>query len=376
MTQATSTRVLLVEDEFDDAMAVKRSLRPTQGAAERYALAHASTLAQGIAHLRQAPVDVLLLDLRLPDSDGPGTVAQLRARDSRVPMVVFTGTSDPDVAARAIEAGADEYLVKSDLRDGVLRETLRHAIERRRRISPPETPSQRDPRDTQRILLHELKSLHTSILGNARIIQREIRERGFLRQRADALLGAARTAGDLIQRICASAEEVEDTTRLLALSALVLRTEPLLRAVLPVGVHLSLDLASDPVLVPACAESLRRVLLELVVNAAEAIGEVGGRIEVQTGHVQLAASEIAKIRAPGEFAPGPHAWLEVRDDGAGMDASTHARLPEPGFSTKGAGRGRGLELVRDTLARHRAGLRVESRPTEGTAFRIFLPARS
>ena len=74
------------------------------------------------------------------------------------------------------------------------------------------------------------------------------------------------------------------------------------------------------------------------------------------------------------LAPGPHAWLEVRDDGGGIDPATRARLFERGFSTKGAGRGCGLGQVLEILAQHRAGLRVRSRSAVGSAFRVFLPS--
>jgi len=373
--ETSPTRVLLVEDEISDALVVKLSLYREGAASERFDVEHAATLAEGIVHLGRAQVDVLLLDLQLPDSDGPATVAQLRKRDQHVPMVVFTGTNDPDVAARAFEAGADEYLVKDDLQAGLLRRTLRHAIERRRSCSSGVPASgARDSLDDQRFLLHDLKNLHTSILGNARILQREVREQRFLRQRADSLLGAARTAIDLIHRLSAGVEGAQDAPRPLELSALVRGAEPLLRAVLPEHVDLRFDLASNPALVDVCPESIRRILLELVVNAVEAIGDAEGNVEVRTGHALLGASDLAELVATGHLAAGPHAWLEVRDDGGGFDVATCARLFERGFSTKSTGRGRGLGQVLEILARHRAGLRVRSRLAEGSAFRILLPS--
>ena len=376
MMEASPTRVLLVEDEISDALVVKLSLNREGTTSERFDVEHAASLAEGIVRLGRARVDVLLLDLRLPDSDGPATVVHLRKRDPHVPMVVFTGTDDPEVAARAFEAGADEYLVKDDLQAGLLRRTIRHAIERRRACSSdvPASGAQSFG-DDQRFLLHDLKNLHTSILGNARILQREVREEGFLRQRADSLLGAARTAIDLIHRLCACAEGAQEASRQLDLSALVREAEPLLRAVLPERVDLRCDLATVPALVGVCPESIRRILLELVVNAVEAIGDVEGNVEVRTGHALLAETELGELVATTEVAAGPHAWLEVRDNGGGFDAATRARLFERGFSSKGPGRGRGLGQVLEILARHRAGLRVRSRLSEGSAFRILLPIR-
>jgi signal transduction histidine kinase len=375
MIESPPTRVLLVEDELSDALIVKRSLQREHSAGECFDVQHAATLAEGIVHLRGAPVDVLLLDLRLPDSDGPATVAQLRESDRHVPIVVFTGTDDPEVAARVFEAGADEYLVKDDLNAGLLRRTMRYAIERRRTCdSETRVAASPDRHADQRFLLHDLKNLHTTILGNARILQREVREAGFLRERADSLVGAARTAADLIHKLCEGAEAAPESRRLLDLSALVRGAEPLLRAALPENALLDFDLASDPATVAACPESIRRILLELVVNALEAIGDTSGRVTVRTGHALLAKAELAELVATTPLAPGPHAWLEVRDDGCGFDPVTRAQLFERGFSTKGAGRGRGLGQVLEILAQHRAGLRVRSRPAVGSTFRIFLPS--
>ena len=371
--QPGPTRVLLVEDEATDALVVQRSLRHGSRARERFALKHAATLAQGIEQLSRNGVDVLLVDMGLPDSDGPATVARLREQDRRVPLIVFTGDDDPRLVARAFEAGADEYLVKCDLHTALLRRTIRHAIERRRRAPPAPDPQAAEPQDGHRGLLHHLKNLQTSILGNARLLQREIREEGFVAERVEALLGAARTAADLLRQI-ADAEDPDEAVRPLELSEFVRGAEPLLRAVVPERVELRLDLAPDLAPVSIFPDAMRRVVLELVVNAVEAIGESDGRVEIRTGHSLLSESEIPGLIAPEAIAPGPHTWLEVRDDGCGFNGDTHARLFERGFSTKGSGRGHGLDQVQGALARQRAALLVRSRPKSGSAFRILLPA--
>jgi len=373
---AAPTRVLLVDDEITDALLVQRSLRAGGGSGECFSLQHAVTLAQGIEHLDRSPVDVLLLDLQLPDSVGATTIARLRERDRRIPLVVLTGRDDPELVGRAFEAGADEFLVKRDLHAGLLRRTLRHAIERRRaQPAPAVAPLAADRLDGSGGLLHDLKNLHTSILGNAQILERETRGQGFLRQRVAALLGAARIAADLIRRISEEGDAGEEKVELLELSALVGRCEALLRAVVPERIALQLDLAADLAPIAAAPEAMRRVLLELVVNAVEAIGDAEGRIVVRTGSAELAASDVRALAAAREIAPGPHAWFEVRDDGAGFDRATLARLFDRGYSTKGVGRGQGLGHVREILAGCRAGLLVCSRPSEGSAFRVVLPAR-
>jgi signal transduction histidine kinase len=375
MDAAPATRVLLVEDEVADALVVQRSLCQGGRSLQHFAVERAATLAQGIEHLGRGPVDVLLLDLCLPDSDGPVTVARLREQDRSIPLVVFTGDEDPRLVARAFEAGADEYLVKRDLDAALLRRTIRHAIERRRaRLSSEPRSNGSQAADRQRGLLHDLKNIQTSILGNARILHRELRREGFLSQRVEALLGAARTAKNLIRRI-AEAEDDEEAARPLELSAFVRSAQPMLRAVLPERIELRLALAPNLSAVSVCPDAMRSVLLELVVNAVEAMGDSGGCIEIRTGQTLVADSEIPGLVAPGGITPGLHAWFEVRDDGRGFARETCAHLFERGFSTKGARRGNGLGHVRAILAGHRAGLLVRSQPRSGSAFRILLPTR-
>jgi CheY-like chemotaxis protein len=130
MRARAATRVLVVEDEPTDALMVRRSLlRSPDG--ERFEVRHATTLAEGLDHLRRDPADVLLLDLGLPDSDGLDTVRRVRDRAPDLPLVVLTGSDDPHLAARTRAAGADGHLVKGELGARLLRRVLLQAIESR-----------------------------------------------------------------------------------------------------------------------------------------------------------------------------------------------------------------------------------------------------
>jgi DNA-binding response OmpR family regulator len=126
------TRILLVEDEELDAESVSRALEA--GPLERggVALDHVVTLQEGLDRLAKGDVDVVLLDLNLPDSSGVATILSLREHDGRVPLVVFTCAGDEDTAVAALEAGAQDYLVKDELGGPLLRRAIRYAIERRR----------------------------------------------------------------------------------------------------------------------------------------------------------------------------------------------------------------------------------------------------
>jgi signal transduction histidine kinase len=373
--EAASTRVLLVEDEPIDVLLVDRSLR-REGTDQRFEVRHAFTLAQGLAQLQRDAVDVLLVDLALPDSEGSDTVSRVRDRNRRVPLVVFTGSDDPELAARTFEAGADEYLVKGGFDAALLRRTIHHAIERRRlrlRTDPPKPRRDRDLRAEDSDLLHDLKNLHTCILGNAEILQREMGDRDWIGRRAEALLGAARFAAELTQQLSARAIG-ERQARLVEPAQFLRGVEPLLRAAVPEHVELGLEIADRLPAISICAERVRGALLELVVNAVDAIGSAAGRIDVWAGTAVIDGGRRPDLVAPAGLAAGLHVCLEVSDTGVGFDLAGLPSLFERGFSTKGPDRGRGLSDLREILAEHRAGLWVRSQPGRGSAFRMLLPS--
>ena len=120
-------RVLLVEDDRDDALIILRHLREKP---DRFLVEHAVTVDAARQRLRAGGIDVVLLDLNLPDCRGPETVARMREGLTRVPIIVMTGVDDEHVALEAARAGAQDYLVKGQQRGEVLSRTLHYAVER------------------------------------------------------------------------------------------------------------------------------------------------------------------------------------------------------------------------------------------------------
>src|SRR5690606_23352201 len=122
--------ILLVEDNPGDARLCRELLR--EGFAEPFDLVHATTLADGIAALNQAPADVALLDLSLPDANGLGSVQEIAGRFPRLPIVVMSGLADEEVSLAALQTGAQDYLVKGQGDGTLIARAVRYAIERKR----------------------------------------------------------------------------------------------------------------------------------------------------------------------------------------------------------------------------------------------------
>ncbi len=130
MDSQAPIRVLLIEDNPGDRRLLQELLRETVSV--HIQLHHADSLSQGIQHLKKTPFDIVLLDLFLPDSQGFATFEQLHQQERNVPIVVTTGLNDETLALNAVQAGAQDYLVKGQITGELLVRSIRYAIERKR----------------------------------------------------------------------------------------------------------------------------------------------------------------------------------------------------------------------------------------------------
>ncbi len=133
------------------------------------------------------------------------------------------------------------------------------------------------------------------------------------------------------------------------------------------------DLAPSLPMIFGDATQIRQVVLNLVLNATESITQPRGRVVVSTGVAEYGVGAFAKSAAGGEPKPGTYVHVEVRDDGAGMDAATVAHMFDPFFTTKLAGRGLGMATVLGIMRGHDGAIDVESNPGRGTRVRVFFP---
>jgi diguanylate cyclase (GGDEF)-like protein/PAS domain S-box-containing protein len=129
MMSEKTIRILLVEDNAGDARLLREMLN--EPASCKYDLTHHESMEKAMTHLVANPVDIVLLDLGLPDAQGVGAVRRARAAAPRVPLVVLTGLDDESLAAQALQEGAQDYLIKGQIETRGLLRALRHAIERK-----------------------------------------------------------------------------------------------------------------------------------------------------------------------------------------------------------------------------------------------------
>jgi two-component system cell cycle sensor histidine kinase/response regulator CckA len=218
---------------------------------------------------------------------------------------------------------------------------------------------------------HEINNMVTVILGFSTLLLDSMRDdprAGDLRQ----IHRSATRAATITTQLLAFSRRQQLRQEVLDLNALVRGAEHMLRRVLGEDKVFAMHLAEDLGRVRADPDQMEQVLLNLTLNARDAMAD-GGTFAISTANETLPAGE--RGRSGDEPAPGPYVKLTVQDSGHGMDAATRARVFEPFFTTKPVGQGSGLGLatVFGIVRQNGGTVRVASAPGEGTTFSIYLP---
>ncbi|MBA4065920.1 MAG: hypothetical protein C0501_19820, partial [Isosphaera sp.] len=190
---------------------------------------------------------------------------------------------------------------------------------------------------------------------------------------ATVAAGTARAAG-LTRQLLAYAGKDHAAPRPVSVNDLVRQTADLIRVTVPRKVDVRLDLAPELPPVTADESQLHQVVMNLVINAGEAIGDAPGTVTVATGAREVTADELHSTPPGSPAGPGRHVVLTVTDTGCGMTPEVRARLFDPFYTTKFAGRGLGLSAVLGIVRGHGGAIRVDTRPLVGTRFTVLLPA--
>jgi len=220
---------------------------------------------------------------------------------------------------------------------------------------------------------HDFNNLLTAIMGNADLIASISKPESDERGAAEAILIGTHRAADLVAKMLAYSGGGRVVAERVDLDSLVREMVDLLGA--SVARHCTLTYhRSGPVpQVEADPTQIRQVVLNLIVNAAEAVDDNDGVITVETGRETLDQSISKQMTFGDQLQEGEYVYVDVVDNGSGMGEHTLARMFDPFFSTKDQGRGLGMAAVRGIVRSHHAALRVTSKEGQGTRFRVWFP---
>jgi PAS domain S-box-containing protein len=219
---------------------------------------------------------------------------------------------------------------------------------------------------------HDFNNMLMVIMASARFARESLAPDAPAQEDLGAVEEAARRAAQLTRQLLAFSRKQLLKPEMLDLNEVVRGLEPMLRRLIGEDIAVVMLPAAAPLPVLADPGQLEQVLVNLAVNARDAMPQ-GGRLVIQTSAVELSAAEVA--RRDGVVPPGPYVRLTVRDAGVGMDARTLAQIFEPFFTTKGPGEGTGLGLstVYGIVQQSGGSVSVTSAPGVGTTFEIDLP---
>ena len=218
---------------------------------------------------------------------------------------------------------------------------------------------------------HDFSNLLTVILGNAGVSLLDVPSDTPLRESLESIVATAERASGLCKQMMAYAGRGRFITEATDLNTIVQETGDLLRATVAKKAALEYDLHADVPAIDADPVQLQQVVMNLILNAADAIENGQGRIDVSTRLIEITDPTSMGLDF-GDMGTGDTCVrLAVADNGCGMAEATRNRIFDPFFTTKKGGRGLGLATVMGIIRGHRAGLRVESRPGEGTTFHVY-----
>lgn len=492
-------KILLVEDNPLEARLFQRALTDVWSRTRvnyKFEIVHAERLDRACQMLDTHRVDIILLDISLPDANGPENIDRIRHAAKHTPIILMTGLDDASIIAEAIRRGAHDCLVKSRLDGAHIARTIGHAVERHQLQSeiarqadtltrretnlqnmitasrdgmviidqddlicfvnettetllgkteadligqpfnfpistegtveidiirgernltlemvtteiewenqPSRLVSLRDVSDRKQLIndklllerrllesqrleslgimassiVHDFNNLLTAILGSAGAARMESPASSPLQEDLREIENSCQRAADICKQMLAySGSKAAFTVDPVDLNALVTETSALLHHSISKRATVKHNLESTGTAVLGDETQLRQIIMNLVINASEAIGTKNGNVQITTTSIEFTESNL-----PPEFKSGPtilqagrYACLEVADNGCGIPADVQKKIFDPFFSTKNSGRGVGLCAVAQIVKKHKGAITVHSQPNIGTTFRVYIP---
>ena len=222
-------------------------------------------------------------------------------------------------------------------------------------------------------IAHDLNNIHLVARGNAEFALALLDRDDDIRLSLENVVKAIDDAAHVLKHITAFAQG--GTTELYPYDLAMLLQEacPLLQSAVNAKIRLDVYAEHPGVLVAVDYHQIRQLLLNLVLNAAEAMGSREGSIQIEIGSTTLSTRDLDLCRVKDTARPGPFGFIRLTDNGPGMDEALLSRIFAPYFSTKLHGRGLGLAMVRTIVRLHGGALHVASVSGQGTTFTVLLP---
>ena len=381
--------LLLFEDNEVDADLVAKQLDQSKLDCK---ISIATHLADGIEQLKTGPFDLVLLNLKLPDSRGIDTLLTVMKASQDEVIIVLADTEDEALSLEALKFGAQDYLNKDRINGKGLRRSILYAIERTNLRRSLEARTEKIPYREAIIdnitnqqkakdellkseklesisllaggIAHDLNNMLTTILGNISMVGIELDGNQQHSTQLVAAEKAALQARLLTQQLLtfskgdALALEVTTVSEIVEECAqFILRGSK---------VKCSIEKGKEHWPVDADKGQISQVINNLIINANQAMPE-GGNIRIRIRNLQVRHSEVPALNT------GDYVCIELRDEGTGISPENLKKIFDPYFTTKKKGNGLGLASSYSIITTHKGTITAESSIGHGSTFRVYLP---
>jgi two-component system cell cycle sensor histidine kinase/response regulator CckA len=369
---SVAIRVLIVEDSEDDAALIARELR--RGGYELITQRVDSAEAMHAA-LNEGKWDIVICDFSMPQFSGNDALKLLRETGSEAPFIFVSGTIGEDTAIAALKQGAQDYLLKDNLKrliPAVQRELLESERRRQRSQLEREIEQLRKFEAMGRLaggVAHDFNNLLGIVTACTELLQDHVNDGGG--EYIQSIREAAKRGASLTRQLLAFSRKQQVQVQVIDLNERLKDISKLLRPLMGDDVEIILQLRSSVAIVEIDPGQLDQIVVNLAVNARDAMTR-GGKLIVESSVVEF---EEGLSQEHPSLTPGRYVMLAVSDNGCGMDETTRSHIFEPFFTTKEVGKGSGLGLATVYGIVKQAGghIWVYSEMDRGTTFKIYLP---
>jgi two-component system, cell cycle sensor histidine kinase and response regulator CckA len=373
----STIQLLLVEDAPDDEELLLRALRKA-GLDVRHQVV--DTRAGLETALQRQTWDIVVTDFSLPQFTGLEAAEWVRERGLELPVVLVSGVLSEEQAIEAMRAGIRDFVPKSGLtRLGPVIEREVSAYRARLQAEAEREWIEQRLRRMEQLgsigrvagaVAHDFNNLLTVIQAHAELLREDAPEHSDNGEEVAGILDAVRRAGHLTNQLLSFSRKSSQTREVVDLNRVIRDAEAMLRGIAKSDVHCEFALAPELWPVEIDVAQMGRVLVNLVLNAREAMPE-GGRLTVETRNVAI--DEPYVDGKPFRIPVGEYALLSLTDTGEGMDEATRSHIFEPFFTTKTEGTGLGLASVYGIVTQSRGHILAYSEVGRGTTFKVYLP---
>jgi len=369
-------KLLIVDDIPENLTVLYRTLH------DDYEVIGANNGQDALKLAQSAAPDLILLDIMMPDMNGYEVCRILKKHENTrdIPVIFITALIEETDEVKGFGLGAVDYITKP-FKPAILKRRIKTHLELKQAEKDKQLFEQQ-LQQSQKLeslgilaggIAHDFNNLLTIIIGHCYMISMDP---GNAMDQVLPIQKAAERAAGLCNQMLAYAGKCLITNAEISMTSLVEETINMMKTTIPKNVIIKPDLAVDVPLIHGDASQLGQIVMNLLINSSEAVGEEQGEVSVSLKTIAVKTGHVDKDHLGKVIPPGYYACLEVTDNGCGMDDEAKSRIFEPFYTTKFTGRGLGMSATLGIITAHNGSLQLTSHPGQGTTISVLLPIQA